>query len=990
MQRPLPHPTPLRAYGVALLLVIVAVGLRWLLDPWLGGSLALVTLFGAIAAAVWYGGYRPAILAAGVGYAACTYLFVTARGTVRLSVETYAVSLVAFTLSATILIFLGEVLRRSRKRAADTAELIRITFASIGDGVITTDPEGRITYLNGIAETLTGWPRAEAVGKPLEAVFRILNETSRRPVENPALRALREGVVVGLANHTVLLTRDGREHPIDDSAAPITDDDGRVTGCVLIFRDVTARRGAERKLRRSEQELSDFFDNASIGLQWVGPDGVILRANRAELDLLGYEAGEYVGRHIAEFHVDQELIAGVLERLVRGESIREQPARLRCKDGSIRDVLINSSGLIENGRFVHSRCFTFDVTERRKGEGARRLLAAVVAASSDAIVSKTLDGIILSWNAGAERLFGYSAAEAIGQAINIIIPPDLQDQERMILDRIARGEPAEHFQTVRVAKDGRLLDVSLTVSPLRDDQGRVVGASKVARDVSGQKRAEQAIRESEERFRELANNIDQFVWTCDALGQATWFNRRWCEYTGTSLEDMVGDGWTRVHDPRHLQRVVDGLQRCNASGDPWEDTFPLRSKDGRYRWFLSRAKPIRDTGGRVIRWLGTNTDVTEYLQMEEALREADRRKDEFLATLAHELRNPLAPIRNSLELLKRAEGNPALAGKSLAIMDRQMSVMERLIDDLLDLSRITSNRLELRSQCTELASAVYHALESCRSLAEEARHTLSVSLPDDPIFVNGDPVRLAQIFSNLLTNACKFTEPGGLVSLSAARAEDEVIITVKDTGVGLPPDMLERVFDMFQQVGRGEEKGGGLGIGLSLVKQLVELHGGHTEARSEGPGRGSEFVVRLPTLAAPPPVSEEGPASAGAPQPRRRVLVVDDNQDGADSLAKLLSLSGQDARAAYDGLAAIEAAERFTPEVILLDIGMPKLNGFEVCRRIRRQPWATGIVLVAVTGWGQDHDRRRSLEAGFDGHLVKPVDYDRLMKLLASLTPPEY
>jgi len=708
---------------------------------------------------------------------------------------------------------------------------------------------------------LTGWPQAEAIGQPLDTIFRIAKEQTGEPAESPVVKALREGTVVGLANHTVLVARDGTTRAIDDSAAPIRDLDGRVAGCVLIFRDISARRRTEQALWRSEQDLRDFFDNAAIALHWVGPDGIILRVNQTELDMLGYELAEYVGRHIADFHVDRPVIDDILARLARGETLRDIPARMRHKDGSIRDVLINSNAWFQDGKFIHTRCFTRDITDLKLASETRAMLGAIVDSSDDAIVSKTLDGIIQSWNQGAQRLFGYTPAEVIGKSINMLIPPELQPEERSILERLRRGERIDHFETVRIAKDGRRLDISLTVSPVRDVTGRIVGASKVARDISDRKRLEQEMLEN------------------------------------------------------------------------------------------------------------------------------DRRKDEFLATLAHELRNPLAPIRNSLEIMKRAGGNPSLVEQARITMDRQVAQMERLIEDLLDISRITRNRLELRNQTVDLASVVQHAVEGCRPLAEAAGHEVTVALPSEPIYLHGDPVRLAQVFGNLLNNACKYTPPDGRIALTVERQGDDVLVSVKDNGSGISPEALPFIFDMFTQGDRTlEHSQSGLGIGLTLVKQIVELHHGEVQARSDGLGRGSEFQVRLPTLSRRPANATPPDAIPLRSPTPRRILVVDDNQDNALSLAKLLKLSGHETQFAYDGVEAIAAAQRFQPDFVLLDLGLPKLNGFDVCRRLRAEPWGKNMMIIALTGWGQDEDRRKSTRAGFDGHLVKPLVYADLEELLAS--PP--
>ena len=379
-------------------------------------------------------------------------------------------------------------------------------------------------------------------------------------------------------------------------------------------------------------------------------------------------------------------------------------------------------------------------------------------------------------------------------------------------------------------------------------------------------------------------------------------------------------------------------------------------------------------------------------QSEVALKDADRRKDEFLATLAHELRNPLAPLRNSLELMKLAGGDAGLVESARSTAERQVAQMVRLIDDLLDVSRITRNRLEMRRRPVDLAPVVLHAVEATRPLFEHARHTLEVALPPEPIRLDADPARLTQVFANLLTNACKYTEPGGSVWLQAAREGKVVVIRVRDTGIGIPAERLSEVFDLFTQVDRSLERTqGGLGIGLSLVRRIVEMHAGTVAVTSAGEGQGSEFTVRLPVLAEEIAlfVPSEPTAPQAAVRPKTaggRFLVVDDNRDGADSLAELLTRTGAVTRTAHDGEDAVRAAADFRPDVILLDLGLPKLNGYEACRAIRATPEGKEIVIVALTGWGQEEDRRRSIAAGFDGHLVKPVEHAALVALLDTLT----
>ena len=377
----------------------------------------------------------------------------------------------------------------------------------------------------------------------------------------------------------------------------------------------------------------------------------------------------------------------------------------------------------------------------------------------------------------------------------------------------------------------------------------------------------------------------------------------------------------------------------------------------------------------------------ERAKAEEALREADRRKDEFLAMLAHELRNPLAPLRNALEVLKLTEAPPAILSQTREMMERQVQVMARLVEDLLDVSRITRGKIDLRREPVEVRAVVTRAVETARPLIEARGHRLSVELPAESLRVEGDPVRLAQVLSNLLNNAAKYTESGGRITLKAGAEGGEVVLCVRDEGVGIAPELLPRVFDLFTQGNHPAALSqGGLGIGLTLVRRLVELHGGRVEAHSEGLGRGSEFVVRLPALAGAPAAGPAGAKKAElGPASRRRVLLVDDNVDSATSLAMLLRLWGHEVRAVHDGSQALAAARAFRPDVALLDIGMPDMDGYEVARLLRTQGGLNGTAFVALTGYGQENDRRRSAEEGFQTHLVKPVDPEALRRLLEEL-----
>jgi PAS domain S-box-containing protein len=773
-----------------------------------------------------------------------------------------------------------------------------------------------------------------------------------------------------------------------------------------------------------------------------------------------------------------------------------------------------------------------EIDQRKAADRDRALLAAIIESSDDAIISKTFDSIIRTWNKGAVRIFGYTESEAVGQSITLIIPPDRISEEDEILSRLRRGERIDNYETIRVAKDGRSLDVSLTISPVRDDEGNLIGASKIARDVTEQKRLYEALRDSEARYRQLAELLPVGVYVCNASGEITYFNRQATENWGRTPEigdtderfcgslrlylpdgtylphdqcpmaialregkeyrnvevtierpdgsritalvniDPIRDAGHRVigainvfHDLTALKRAEQSLREQKENLQTLLDTLPIavfiahdrdcqrisgnhaasqllrlpptanfsksapveelpanfkvlregkavppeslpmqraargeivRGEEVDHEFddrtvghALVSAQPLLDAGGQPRGAIACMLDITDRKNAEIALKEADTRKDEFLATLAHELRNPLAPIRNGLQLLQMSSRNGDDEKDIQEMMDRQGSHLVRLVDDLLEVSRISRGKIELQKTRFALNTAIQLAIETSKAGIEASRQSLEVCLLDDSVIIDGDLVRLTQVFSNLLNNAAKFSDKdGGTITISAISESGKAVVSVRDTGIGIPKEMLFQVCEMFAQVdsplGRSKD---GLGIGLSLVQTLVRMHGGSVEARSDGPGQGSEFVVRLP-------IAQAASVSIGARETcvaeieddysRCRVLVVDDNKDSANSLAMMLKVVGTETHVAYDGPSALEAFATRRPELVLMDLGMPGMDGYEVARRLREDPTNEDILLVALTGWGQEEDRRRSQEAGFNHHLVKPVDLSALRVVLAS------
>lgn len=1437
--------------GVAVASVLLATWVRLLLG--LEERLPFITYFVAVLFAAWYGGFVPGVVAVILSAIVAARFFAPNLVWMWPITSEAGISLALFVVVGVVASVLSESMHRARQRAEQERERFQVTLASIGDGVIVTDMHAKIVSLNSVAEQLTGWTQAEAKGQPLDYVFRIINEQTRQPEPNPVAAVLKYGQTTGLANHTILITKYGRERAIADSAAPILAAGGASIGVVLVFRDVTDQRhvdlqlsrlgalidssddaiigmtlegkvidwnsaaeqlfgfeaaevleklifetivppdrkdellkaleqvkrgesagqvdtvrlhkdgrqiwvsirispildangnvigasaidrditqqrlrerrrntrlavtqilaqagnveqalpkildavcealdwdvgafwqidkqtnalrcqvlqnrssrditdfenisteiafrrgvglpgrvwetrrpawipdvtkdvnfprkdfasisglhaafacpivvgddflGAieffnfeiqepdedlletmftiggqigqflERKrtedyLGRSEQELADFFENAAVGLHFVGPDGLVQRVNQTELDMLGYTRDEYVGHHIAEFHVDQQNICDMLDRLKSGEVLQQHAARMRCKDGSIKHVLIDSNVLWEEGKFIHTRCFTRDVTDRIAADEHIRFQAHLLDAMDQAAIVTDADGYVTYWNRYAETLYGWKRGEALGRNISeLVVPPGQQEQAATIMSTLRAGE-SWSGEFVSQRRDGSTFPTFVADTPIVDADGKLTAVVGISNDITERKRLEEQLRrrvaefaEAEERIRSVVDNVLDGIITFDEQGIIQTFNtaaERIFGYTATEIigenvqrlmfEPDLGeraellsqslriDSTTTGADREGMGRRKDGsafsmdlavksfhfdqrvyftgivrditqrkrfetalrfladaskslatlvdyrttLQKVSQLAVPgfadWCAVDIVESDGSLKRLAVAHADPARvelamrifeqyppdpnsphgvartvNTGeprfipevtdelvaavarsdehlqmlqqlglksfmcvplnaqGRIfgaLTFASTSADRTytpsdlsiaedlahratiaiENARLYQELRDADRRKDEFLAMLAHELRNPLAPIRTGLDVLAIESDEQS---ETVLMMQQQVEHLVRLVDDLLDVSRIIRGHIHLKKEPIDLSTVVNRALDAVRHVVDNNGQELTVSIPDEPIWLNVDAVRIVQVLENLLNNASKYSDESGRIELEARQTGPAVDIVVRDNGVGIEPDLLPKVFDLFTQSSRSLDRSqGGLGIGLTLVRSLVEMHGGTVSVRSAGPGRGSEFEVHLP-IGAVEGISKAAPLPS-MPADGRKILVVDDNVGSARVLSLLLSKLGPHVvEMAHDGPTALALLNEFRPQIVLLDIGLPGMDGYEVARSIRKNPEFNDVLLAALTGYGQEEDRRRSKEAGFDQHLVKPPALETIKELLS-------
>jgi two-component system CheB/CheR fusion protein len=864
----------IRQYAIALLIVGLALLIRWPLYPWLGASRPYLTLFGGVTLAVWLARWRAATVAAIAGLLIANYFLSEPKFAFHFN--TFFVSeIIGYAFSAGAIIFFGETMRRAREREIEQKNLASVTLASIGDAVIATATDATITFLNPEAERLTGWKSAEASGRAISEVFRIVNEKTGRPAEDPTARVLRTGKVVGLANHTLLISKDGRRTPIDDSAAPIRYADGSLSGVVLVFRDVTTQR---------------------------------------------------------------------------------------------------------------------------KAHEAREQLAAVIEFSGDAIFTKNLEGTIQSWNASAERVFGYRAEEIIGKPVTALFPPERVGEEERIIGLLRQGQPCEHLETVRLTKDGRQIPVLISVSPLKDAEQEVIGASAIVHDVTEMVAAREALVREKELLATTLASIGDGVIVTGPNGRVTFLNAEAERLTGWKTSEATGRTLPEIfhivnEETRQVvENPVEKVLRLGTVVGLANHTV-LIAKDGREIPIDDSGAPIRGSDGTMFGVVLVFRDFTERKQATDVLQqakrqaeEANRAKDHFLAMLSHELRTPLTPVLMTATALEADSSLRSDVRDQLAMMRRNIELEAKLIDDLLDVSRIAHGKFQLRDGVVDLHAAIEHALGISASELNAKKLKVSKSLHAAEHFCRGDAARLHEVFWNILKNAVKFTPEDGRIDI-VTRNDDRrrIRIEFRDTGIGIEPEMQARIFDVFEQGGQPiRARYGGLGLGLAISKRIVDLHNGTICVESTGRDRGSVFTIVLDVLDSsvlqtPAPRRTHGITRRGVAP---KILVVEDHKDTSTVLRRILESAG----CTVSRCATIAEAKRLAAEhefdLVICDIGLPDGSGLDLMRHFGEAHALTGI---ALSGFGTQEDVAASRQAGFAVHLTKPVDLEVLRATVAEL-----
>jgi PAS domain S-box-containing protein len=729
----------------------------------------------------------------------------------------------------------------------------------------------------------------------------------------------------------------------------------------------------------------------------LDPEGHIISWNQGAELMKGYSAAEIIGSHFSRFYPPEALARKLPDHeLATAAAVgrfEDEGWRLR-KDGTAfwANVVITRM-TNEQGELAGFSKITRDMSQHRAQQLAlrqseERFRMLVGGVKDYAIFMLDPTGHVQTWNAGAQRIKGYSAEEIRGSHFSRFYPQEAID--RGLPDTELRGATLQgRFEDEgwRIRKDGSRFWANVIITAMRNDAGNLMGFSKITRDLTERRRHEDELRLSEERFRLLVDGVTEYaIMTLDVDGFVTSWNAGAERIKGYKSDEILGKHVSYLYPSEAVleNKPWAQLSAARSSGRLTDEGWRLR-KDGTLFWAMTVTTALHDQEGKPYGFAHVVQDLTQR-RHSEALADTAQRMHEFIAMLAHELRNPLAPIRNAVALMgRKGLKDPTLESMRQTI-DRQSVLLTRLLDELLDVNRVARGQFSIQHELMDLREAIAQAIETSRPLIDMRGHRLSVSVPDQPVLVRGDALRLTQAILNLLNNAAKYTPKSGSIDLSASVRNAEIEIRVSDNGRGIDPAMLERIFDLFVQLDPNTNTSlGGLGVGLALVRRVIELHGGSIQARSAGAGQGAEFIARFPLSVEQLKVVARGEPRVPSALRRLRILIVDDNKDAADTLSQLLASMDQAICTVYDGVAAIAAAKTFQPEVVLLDIGMPEMSGYEVARALHAENSSAKPVLVAITGWGQGADRQQALDAGFHHHFVKPMSEEHLRRLLSQI-----
>ncbi len=999
-------------YTVAVTATVVMAAFRFAVANLLGNAAPFLPFVLAVMVAGWYGGLWPGLLASALSALCGVFFFSPPQYTLQIQQVSELVALLLFVCTGAAISWLCEAMHAARRqlslrvsqeqRQKESAEAWKARYEAAvkASHCVLYDSDrqtGQAVY-GGACESILGYTPGEINGDMSKWVA-LIHANDRQ-------NFLKE---VGRANsdrspHHAdyrMVRKDGRIVWMRDDGH-FAVQDGETSRIIGFVRDITDQRRAEQDRSRLEERLTKLIDNTPLAVvEWDANFSTTRWAGQAE-KIFGWDSHEVVGKRFDEFRFvfdeDMPQVENALQQL--GDSANNcviSRNRNYRKSGEVICCEWYSSVLHDHdGNMIAVFSLVLDVTERERSAKSLQESEARFRQLADAMPQVVWIGnscgSVSYYNSRVERFSGVvQEADHTWNGRPVLHPDDLE-RTNEAWSAAAQSRTPYQCEHRILMHDGSYrwhLSRGLAIVDLQEE----VQWFGTATDIHDPKASQFALEESQERFRAFMDSSPAMAWAKDEFGRYVFLNRAYEQRFGVRLQDWLGktdfDVWPeetarlfRQHDEKALQaaapvEAVEEAIESDGSKSVWW-SFKFAYSDGSGERYI---------GGIAYDVTEQKKDQSELKDLAGRLADADRRKDEFLATLAHELRNPLAPLRTGLQVMRLANGNAEAVEQARSMMERQLEQMVRLVDDLMDVSRISRGNIELRKQHVRLAEVVNNAVETSRPLIEQMGHQLTVTLPTQSVVIDADVTRLAQVFMNLLNNSAKYSDRHGHIWLTAERQGSDVVVSVRDTGIGIPADKLTSIFELFSQVDRSLEKSqGGLGIGLNIVKRLVEMHGGRIEARSEGTGHGSEFVVRLPVVvedSVPPPADPDEPLKLKS---SLRIQIVDDNMDGADSLAMMLKIMGNETRTAYDGQEGVELAEKFRPDVLLFDIGLPKLNGYEACRHIREQPWGKGIMLIAVTGWGRDEDRRRTHDAGFDHHMVKPVDPSTLMKLLASLS----